>query len=178
MPSSPHQDGARSLTTTIQDWGNFGQVAGQASGALIGLLFVAVSLNRDRIAQHVALRSSALETLAVFMLPLVVSVVLLTPGQSLKALGFELIALGIGHGMVVAIAGHSKRKARQEHDSRLARLLDQFTPSFITTILVVAAGTTLAKGYPEGLYCLVPAVLLALIGGVANAWLFLIHDPD
>jgi modulator of FtsH protease len=42
-----------------QDWGNFAVVAGSSAGALTGLLFVAVSLNRERIARHAPLRGES-----------------------------------------------------------------------------------------------------------------------
>jgi hypothetical protein len=34
------------------------------------------------------------------------------------------------------------------------------------------------SGHVVGIYVLVPAVVLALIGGVVNAWMFLIGDTD
>ena len=43
----------------LQDWDNFATITGSAAGALTGLLFVAVSLNRDRIVGHAGLRSEA-----------------------------------------------------------------------------------------------------------------------
>jgi hypothetical protein len=162
----------------IQEWANFGQVAGDASGALIGLLFVAVSLNRDRIAQHRALRNGALQTLIMFMLPLLVAILLLTPRQPSWVLGIELIALGAVHGLALTITARRTRQAANEVQSRLPRLLDYTSPNAVTTLLVLAAGATLAAGYVGGLYWLVPAVILALIGGVTNAWLFLVENPD
>lgn len=163
---------------SIQDWGNFGEVAGTASGALVGLLFVAVSLNRDRIAQHPALRSDAAQTLVVFMLPLLVAILLLTPRQSSRVLGVELIVLGAVHGVVLAVSARRKRKPGNELQSQLARLLEYTSPNTTTTLLVLTAGATLTAGYVGGLYWLVPAVIVALIGGVANAWLFVIEDPN
>lgn len=41
----------------LPGWENFAVISGSAAGALTGLLFVAVSLNRDRIVGHAALRS-------------------------------------------------------------------------------------------------------------------------
>jgi modulator of FtsH protease len=43
--------------TTPADWLGFAEVTGTASGALTGLLFVAVSLNASRIAGHQGLRA-------------------------------------------------------------------------------------------------------------------------
>ena len=47
---------------TVGVWDNFAVISGSAAGALTGLLFVAVSLNRDRIMSHPALRSEAGKT--------------------------------------------------------------------------------------------------------------------
>ena len=62
--------------------------------------------------------------------------------------------------------------------SQLARVLDHVVPNTITTLLVVVAGATEIAGHVGGLYWLLPAVVVALIGGVASTWLFLISDPD
>ena len=158
----------------MQDWDTFGQVAGGASGALLGLLFIVVSLNRDRIIQNPALRASALKTLVLFMLPLVASILLVTPQQPSWVLGTELILLGFITGVVLVAAGHGKRAL----DTRLAQLLDRFSPNLVTTVLMLVAGATLVAGYGGGLYWLVPAVLAGLISGVTNAWLFLIQGPE
>jgi len=165
------------LVTSIHDWRHFGEVAGAASGALIGLLFVAVSLNRDRIAQHPVLHPSAFQTLTLFMLPLLVAIVLVTPQQASWVLGIEIITLGVLQGLILALTQRWKRKASNELHSRLARLLD-YSPNLAITLLVLAAGATLVAGHVGGLYLLVLAVALALISGVANAWLFLIEDPE
>lgn len=53
--------------TTPADWQGFAEMIGAASGALTGLLFVAVSLNASRIAGHPGLRASAAQTLVLFV---------------------------------------------------------------------------------------------------------------
>jgi hypothetical protein len=67
--------------TTPADWQNFAVMTGGASGALTGLLFVAVSLNASRIAGHRGLRASAAQTLVLFIAPLVMAAVLLVPAR-------------------------------------------------------------------------------------------------
>lgn len=163
---------------SIQDWGNFGQVVGGASGALIGLLFVAVSLNRDRIAKHPALRADALQTLVIFILPLLVAILLVIPRQPTWVLGVEFITLGLIHGLALVLAGRRKRRSDKREYSRVARLLEYTSPNTITTLIVLAAGATLMSGHVIGVYVLGLAVVLALIGGVINAWVFLISLPD
>jgi len=49
------------------------------------------------------------------------------------------------------------------------------SPDAITTVLLAAAGVLLLAGVDDGVYVLVPAMIAAIIGGVASAWLFLIR---
>jgi hypothetical protein len=114
-----------------------------------------------------------------FVLPLLTSILLVTPRQPIYVLGIEFIALGILHGTALAVSGRRKKSdAGQGEQSRLVRLLDYTSPNTVTTLIVLAAGTMLLTGHAVVVYLLVPAVILALIGGVANAWIFLIDDPD
>jgi hypothetical protein len=62
----------------VESWESFGVVAGTASGALIGLLFVAISANASRIAGHSALYVGATRTLVLFAIPLVAGILVVT----------------------------------------------------------------------------------------------------
>jgi modulator of FtsH protease len=161
-----------------QNWGTFGQVVGGASGALVGLLFVAVSLNRPRIVKHVVLRASALQTLLVLMLPLFVAILLTTPRESQFVLGCEFIALGCLEALSDFITGHWRRKHIEALPTRFARLVSNLSPNLLTALLTTTSGALLAAGNSDGVYLVVPIVLLALVGGITNAWLFLMTDLD
>ena len=47
----------------------------------------------------------------------------------------------------------------------------------MTAVLVAAAGLTFLLKAGGGLYWMIPAVLAGLVGGVINAWLFLVRVP-
>jgi hypothetical protein len=158
----------------VEAWHDFGVLAGSASGALTGLLFVAVSLNADRIGRQSALRVSAGQTLVLFVTPLLVSVIVVTPGQKRWMVGTELVALGILTGATLVLMGRRKRISEDELTSRIAKLLDRTSPNLVTMALIETAGVTLLADGGGGLYWLVPAVVAALVGGVTNAWLFLV----
>ncbi len=65
-------------------------------------------------------------------------------------------------------------RAGHTTDGGVARYIERFSPNKITAVLVAVAGVTfLAKG-GGGLYWLIPAVVRSLLGGVVNAWLFLV----
>jgi hypothetical protein len=160
----------------VREWTDFAVVVGGASAALTGLLFVAISINIGTIGRSIGLRSRGAQTLVLFAVTLVVSIVLAVPDQSPLALGIELL-------VVVVIAGAGlltlDRRAEREQDSpHLARTLDHVSPNVLTLALTAAAGVLLITDHEWGLYLLVPSAVVGVVGGIANAWLFLTKLED
>ena len=166
------------LATLNEGWDTFGQVVGGASGALVGLLFVAVSLNRVRIIKHTVLRASALQTLLVLVIPLLIAILLTTPRQRSWVLGSEFIVLGLITVVADIVSGHWKRKIETVRPTERARLVSSLSPILVNALLILTAGGLLAGGVNDGIYLVVPVVFFSFIGGVANAWLFLMTDLD
>ncbi len=159
--------------TSPADWQNFAVMAGGASGALTGLLFVAVSLNASRIAAHQGLRASAAQTLVLFLAPLVMAALLLAPGQADWVLGAELIAAGLAASLSLLAIGQRKR-GLSDDDKRLVSIFDRRDTNVVVMMLFVAGGAVLASGADAGLYLLLPATIVAFVSGVLNAWNFLL----
>jgi drug/metabolite transporter (DMT)-like permease len=65
-------------------------------------------------------------------------------------------------------AGHSTHQG-------VARYVERFSPNTITAALVGIAGVTFLVKAGGGLYWLIPAAVTSLVGGVVNAWMFLIR---
>jgi hypothetical protein len=93
----------RGYMTVSADWQDFVTMIGGASGALTGLLFVAVSLNANRIAGHTGLRASEAQTLILFITPLFIVAALLTPRQLDWVLGAELTAIGVFASLILLV---------------------------------------------------------------------------
>jgi hypothetical protein len=163
--------------TSPADWQDFAELIGGASGALTGLLFVAVSLNASRIAGHLGLRASAAQTLVLFIVPLVMAATLLAPGQPDWVLGAELIAIGLIASWIL-LAIRRLKHGLADDDLRLTNIFNRRGPNVVVMLLFVASGTILACGVSEGLYLLLPASLIAFVSGVLNAWHFLLPPPD
>jgi modulator of FtsH protease len=149
-------------------------MVGSAGAALTGLLFVAVELNRDAIVHRRDLRVSAAETLVLLMLPVVVCILLLTPEQATWALGTELIVLAVAAAVFLVVADRRRDSVPAPEPSMLATLVDRRETKVITTLFLFVAGVTHLVGHGGGLYWVVPAILFAFLGGVVNAWIFLV----
>jgi hypothetical protein len=158
------------------DWQGFAEVTGAASGALTGLLFVAVSLNATRIAGHRGLRASAAQTLVLFLVPLAMAMALLAPGQPDWALGGELIGIGVVASAVL-ISTASMKHGLADDDRLLISIFNRKTASLLVMVMFVASGALVTAGANVGLYLLLPAALVAFVSGVLNAWYFLLPPP-
>ena len=69
------------------------------------------------------------------------------------------------------------RRAGHDAESGVARYIERASPNTVTSVLVGVAGLTFLLKAGGGLYWMIPAVLAGLVGGVINAWLFLVRVP-
>jgi hypothetical protein len=76
----------------------FAVVIGGAAGALIGLLFVSVSIRIDVISASPDFRNRSAATLSLFVTVLLVAILLVVPGQEAWQLGAELLVLASARG--------------------------------------------------------------------------------
>ena len=154
-------------------WTDFGVATAGAAAALAGLLFVAISINLERILQFESLPHRAAQTLILFALPLITALLLIVPGQPRAALGSELLVIGLATGTFMLV--RDTKVPLNEQETKATRLFARILPSVMTCgCLAVTGGTLLANG-GGGLYWLVPAVLAAFIFGLLNAWVLLIE---
>jgi hypothetical protein len=152
-------------------WHDFGVTIGSLAGALTGLLFVAVSIKSETLSKSVSLRSRAAQTLVLFMTSALAAIVLVAP-QPGDALGGELVALAAVSGATLYVLD---RRGGHDQTSRVARYMERASPNAVTQVLFGVAGLTLLVTAGGGLYWLIPAAVFSLVGGVINAWLFLVR---
>ena len=150
-------------------------MVGSASGALTGLIFVAVQLNRDRIMTRPDLRASAVQTLLLLVIPLAVAAFLLTPGQPWWRLGTEIVVLAVVAAASLFAAGGQHREPSGT-TSRITRLLDRRGTNVAATIFLLVAGLSELADYGGGLFWLMPAVIVCFLTGILNAWIFLVAE--
>jgi hypothetical protein len=156
-------------------WSDFalGQVG--ASAALLGLVFVGLSINLRAVIREPELVSRAAEAVVLLGTVLATSTAVLLPGQSRFALGTELIALGAAITALVAvlqrgIAASSAKSSMPRATAVLRRSSGLGAPA-----LVVLAGASLLVEFGGGLYWWPAAIVLAYLGALAGAWVLLVE---
>jgi len=156
----------------MADWGVFATIVGGAAAALLGLLFVAVSIRIQVIAGSTELRLRAAQTLSLFTAMLLVAVLLAVPGQPARVLGIEVIVLAVLTAVTLLVLD---RRATAPSPTPLGRAIQRINPNVVTSVTLLAAGILMVVVGEAGIYVLVAAVFVAFVGGVLSAWVFLIH---
>jgi hypothetical protein len=106
------------------------------------------------------------------VLPLLLGIWLVVPGQGTTALGLEVLATGlVCGGLLLWLIRPSNRSG----EGTTFWLLGSLLPSLALTALTVVGGTTLIIGHGGGLYWLAPAVVIAFATGLAGAWVLLVE---
>jgi hypothetical protein len=155
------------------EWVEFGVAIAGAAAVLTGLIFVAVSINLEKVLEVHGLPGRAGESIVMFAGVLILSFGLLMPGQSRVALGIELVVGGALLAMLlilIALPGLN-RPTKQPLSWRVTRIV----VALATSVPVVVAGASLLAEGGGGLYWLAAAFALSFAAGIANAWVLLVE---
>jgi hypothetical protein len=153
------------------EWSDFFVASAGAAAALTGLLFVAVSINLERILGIEGLPERALETLLLLLGVLVVSLLCLAPGESQTALGWQLLVqgalwtAGIGR---AALSGGPGAVEPVRYAQRVLLLL-------MGTVPFLVGGISMLEGSGGGLYWTLGGIVGAIVAAVVNAWVLLVE---
>ena len=143
-----------------------------AGAALAGLVFVAVSINIERILKVPGLPERALETVLLLSSVVVVSIIGLTPGQDHVALGIELLVASlVAAGVIWRLALRTPPSGEVSKLWLVGRLA---VLGWGTLPFVVGAVSILATN-GAGLYWVAFGIVGAIVGAIANAWVLLVE---
>jgi hypothetical protein len=163
---------------TSSNWSEFATAHVGASAALLGLVFVGLTINLREIVHSRWLVNRAAEAVILLGSALATSTVVLIPGQRRGALSAELIVLGVATfgGVLllqrgITIQPRDPGKGGPPPSSVLIRRVSGLGAPALFTL----AGISLAATAGGGLYWWVPAVLAAYVGALADAWVLSIE---
>ena len=153
------------------EWSDLFVASAGASAALAGLLFVAVSINVDRIVGGEGLPELAAMALLLLVGVLVVSLFCLIPGQEAKVLGIELLVQSIFWTAAIfwcARLSFPSDRAGYQYVSRVVLPVFGTVPYLIGSVLLVA-------GVGDGMYWILAGMIGAILSAIMNAWILLIE---
>lgn len=153
-------------------WSDFGVGVVGAAAALAGLLFVAMSINVERILAVKTLPARAAGNLIMFVLPLLLGTWILIPGQDTIVLGIELIGTGL---LVGALLLRLVRPGNRSGEPWSYWFFGSLAPSVLVGALTLVGGITVLVGAGGGLYWVAPAVVVSFATGLAGAWVLLVE---
>jgi modulator of FtsH protease len=164
----------------IEGWHDLYVMLGGSAAALVGLLFVAISMHAGFLTEkrfdHI--RASALHALVSYLVLVVLATCLLIPGQTLSWLGIEILACGLGY---LAWLFVFMRRVRR-HESKVGPKQDEWVRTFaaaaITGLLLVVVGAGVGLGHVAPLYVLPFVGLGLLLTGVWTSWDLVLRIPE
>jgi hypothetical protein len=155
----------------LEKWHDFFMAEVGASAALIGLLFVAISINLERIVQFPWLPPRAAQVLLTLLGVLLTSSIVLVPDQSNIALGIELIAVNVL--MWFSGARIVDPVPVPEEYRRTSKIN---TGVFHFTLLAITAGSFVIFLSPQdGLYIVFAGIMLSFVFALYNSWILLVE---
>jgi len=155
------------------DWEPFFTAVIAAAAGLTGLLFVAVSINLDRILKGTKfLPNRAAETLATLLLVVVSCALTLVP-ESTRLIGLEIAIVVVP--MLAITVWSQLASRRRNQDDPLLWTISRMAGTALATVPCTVAGFSLIARWGGGFYWLAPAALLGIVGAVYNAWVLLVE---
>lgn len=156
----------------MKEWQNLFVAASGSAAALAGLVFVAVSINLNRILSLSRLADRALVSLVLLLSILIVSILSLVPDQSKAALGAEIIALfallwiGVTRADI-AIYRHTSAPYKKQYRAHLVFNQLAILPYLVAGILFLNDGT--------GAAWIVSAFCFCFVKAFWDAWILLVE---
>ncbi|HMF84376.1 MAG TPA: hypothetical protein VKI01_13980 [Acidimicrobiia bacterium] len=160
------------------DWESFALAHVGASAALLGLVFVGISINLRDIVGSGQLVHRAAEAVVLLGWVLATSTVVLIPGQARGALSAELLVLAVVLFLVVSL--FQRDATMQPVDPGRpgpprGSVVRRRSFGLGSAVVLAVAGVSLAAELGGGLYWWPVAVLAAYTGALTNAWVLLIE---
>jgi hypothetical protein len=153
-------------------WHGFCATFAGASGALLGLAFVAISFNLEQILENKRLPGRAIETLVFFAYPLGASLLILVPGLTNTAAGIGQAIFAVGLAVLVPL---DVIRWKGEENEPLSWRLSQLTPPILIAALAAIGALATLTTSSGGLYWLAGAMAIATTSGLANSWVLLVE---
>jgi modulator of FtsH protease len=159
-------------------WNDFALAQLGASAALLGLVFVGMSINLKEFVGTPLLVNRALEAIVLLASVLLSATAVLIPHQSSEAVAIELIVVGGLTTLVVLrlqSGAHAEAVSHAERGPTRASIVSRRVVGLGSASLILVAGVLLLAEAGGGLYWWPAAIVAAYLGALVNAWVLLVE---
>jgi len=162
----------------LAQWNDFAVAQLGASAALLGLVFVGMSINLKEFVGTRLLVNRAIEAIVLLASVLLTATAVLTPGQSGEAGGIELLLVGVLAAVAVLLLQVGVTRdlvASGDQGPTRASITTRRVLGLGSALLIVIAGALLLAEAGGGLYWWPVAIVVAYLGALVNAWVLLVE---
>jgi modulator of FtsH protease len=156
---------------TAAAWHDFFMAAVGASAALLGLLFVSLSINIETILKYPHLPGRAAATLGILLVVLVVCFFGLAPNEVTTTFGWEIITVSLLSAS--QITWTTLRRLRT--NDRLSWALSSMAQLLLPVLVILGGGVSLLVGSGGGIDWILIGTALVFISASINAWVLLLE---
>jgi len=157
----------------VESWDSFFVAETAAAAALLGLLFVAISINLKQFIEAGGLTDRAFGALVLLLALLIIGLLLAMPDQPIPVMGAETVIISVCTAAVSLVAGFRGLRAADKAYRR------NFAQNIIGNVVAVApitiGGILMLGGGEPGFYWVASGMCLSLVKAVSEGWIFLIE---
>jgi modulator of FtsH protease len=157
----------------IESWDSFFVAETAAAAALLGLLFVAVSINLKAVIETSGLADRALGALMLLLAILVAGLLLAMPDQPMGAMGGEVVVIAALTGVLVTLLG--VRGLRTADRRFRINFVQNIVSNVVVLLPLLIGGGLMFSGGEAGFYWIAAGMCLSLIKAVSEGWIFLVE---
>lgn len=157
----------------MEPWHDFLVAMAGASGVLVGLLFIAMSISLTELFKTPALLTRAAACLELLTGVLMLCCALLIPALGRTALGWIVV---LGSGAIWSATSFASVKVLRvtASDYRLQSLLS-LTLFQVATVPTIVAGLAMFRIGTDAMYLLAPAFMVSFAVAILDAWVLMIE---
>lgn len=165
------------FSSSLLSWQLFFATVATASATLTGLLFVSLSLRKERFSGQGSslIKTSARRAFSDFLHVLMIAIVFLVPHKIPLSLTVALVVLGISRGFGLFRDYYRNwRKLKQKMSGRT--FLREFGLPAMASIGLIAIAVAVLIGMTDSIYWLVGVIAALLLSACWRAWLLLVEE--
>jgi hypothetical protein len=167
-----------SFSESLQAWQLFFATVATVAATLTGLLFVSLSLNRERLkgprAREVI--SIARNTFGDFLYVLMIALVFIVPHQIPIGLTVALLVLGIASGAGTIVREASRPPRRRKRANQPVLMIRRIALPTLASLGLIIVAVEIALQHYVAVFGLVLVIAALLVTACWNAWQLLLEE--